>query len=79
MMGHINDVTHKVCGAALPNVLDVADTNQEFADFVFYDMPGWQREYGEDCTYRMFYKQLIDKVDFTYVVCESRLCSTSFL
>jgi len=68
MMGHINDVTHKVCGAALPNVLDVADTNQEFADFVFFDMPGWQREYGDDCIYRMFYKQLLDKVDFVYVV-----------
>jgi hypothetical protein len=70
MMGHINDVTQKVCGAALPNVLDVADMNQEFADFVFFDMPGWQREYGEDCAYRMFYMQLLDKVDFTYVVCK---------
>ena len=68
MMSHINDVTHKVCGAALPNVLDVADTNTEFADFVFIDMPGWQREYGRDCSYRMFYQQVIDKVDFVYVV-----------
>lgn len=70
MMGHINDITNKVCGAALPNVLDVADTNEEFRDFVFFDMPGWQREYGQDCSYHMFYKQLLEKVDFTYVVCK---------
>lgn len=70
IMSHINDVNHKICGATLPNVLDVADTNTEFADFVFFDMPGWQREYGEDCTYRMFYQQLMDKVDFIYVVCK---------
>lgn len=68
MMSHINDVNHKMCGATLPNVLDVGDTNMEFAEFVFFDMPGWQREYGHDCAYRNFYKQLIEKVDFTYVV-----------
>jgi hypothetical protein len=71
IMSHINDVTHKVCGATLPNVLDVADTDQEFGtDFVFFDMPGWQREYASNCVYRTFYSQLIDKVDFTYVVCK---------
>lgn len=68
IMSHINDVNMKVCGATLPNVLDVADTNTEFADFVFIDMPGWQTEYSDQCTYKMFYKQLIDKVDFVYVV-----------
>ena len=26
----------------MANVLDVADTNAEFGDFVFFDMPGWQ-------------------------------------
>jgi hypothetical protein len=68
IMGHINDVTHKVCGVALPNVIDVADMNEEFENFVFFDMPGWQREYSNECTYRTFYSQLIDKVDFVYVV-----------
>ena len=68
MMSHMNEVTHKVCGRALPNVVDIADTNTEFADFVFFDMPGWQREYGQDCAYHAFYQQLLDKVDFTYIV-----------
>ena len=67
-MSHINNVNMKVCGTTLPNVLDVADTNQEFADFVFIDMPGWQREYSDDCAYKNFYKQLINQVDFVYVV-----------
>lgn len=71
-MGHINDRVHKICGATLPNVVDIADSNEEFAEFVFFDTPGWQREYGEDCAYRMFYEQLIDKVDFVYVVCKSQ-------
>jgi hypothetical protein len=70
IMSHINDVTLKTCGSTLPNVLDVADANQEFDNFVFFDMPGWQREYGEECTYRTFYSQLIDKADFVYVVCK---------
>lgn len=70
IMSHINDITLKTCGSTLPNVLDVADTNTEFKDFVFFDMPGWQREYGEECTYRTFYSQLIDKADFVYVVCK---------
>jgi GTPase SAR1 family protein len=68
MMGHMNDVTHKVCGKTLPNVLDVADVNTEFQGFAFFDMPGWQNEYGQDCTYRTFYQQLIEKMDFVYVV-----------
>merc|ERR1740136_515986 len=34
----------------------------------FFDMPGYQREYGVDCRYRNFYRQLIDRVDFTFVV-----------
>ena len=82
MMGHMNDVTHKLCGMTLPNVVDVADTNQEFENFVFFDMPGWQREYGDACTYRSFYQQLLDKVDFTYIVCKLYLrgvCCDSFL
>lgn len=52
----------------MANVLDVADENNEFGDFVFFDMPGWQSEYGSDCVYRTYFRQLIDKVDFTYVV-----------
>jgi GTPase SAR1 family protein len=69
IMSHINDVTLKTCGSTLPNVVDVADTNKEFGDdFVFLDTPGFQREYGEECTYRTFYSQLIDKADFVYVV-----------
>ena len=68
IFAHINDMNIKVCGKALPNVLDVADTNSEFSDFVFFDMPGWQREYADDCAYKMFYRQLIDKVDFVYIV-----------
>jgi len=64
----IDDVTHKVCGKNQPNVLEVADVNTEFQDFVFFDMPGWQAEYGSDCTYRSFYEQLIEKMDFVYVV-----------
>lgn len=68
MMSHINDVTHKVCEKTLPNVLDVADVNTEFRGFSFFDMPGWQTEYGQDCTYKTFYQQLIEKMDFVYVV-----------
>jgi len=70
LLSHVNDVTHKACGSTMTHVLDVADTNTEFAHFVFFDMPGWQREYGEDCRYRVFYKHLIDQVDYTFVVCK---------
>merc|ERR1711957_394448 len=31
-------------------------------------MPGWQAEYENDCTYSSFYQQLIEKMDFVYVV-----------
>ncbi|KAL3770734.1 hypothetical protein ACHAW5_001451 [Stephanodiscus triporus] len=69
IMEHVNDVVRSECGGrAMANVLDVADTNGEFGDFVFFDMPGWQTEYGSDCVYRTFFHQLIDKVDYTYVV-----------
>ena len=69
IMEHVNDVVRSECGGrAMANVLDVADTNAEFGDFVFFDMPGWQTEYGSDCVYRTFFRQLIDKVDYTYVV-----------
>jgi hypothetical protein len=68
IMGHINDVTHKICGDTLPDVLDVADVNTEFEDFVFFDMPGWQTEYGKDCMYSTFFKQMIAKMDFVYIV-----------
>jgi len=69
IMEHVNDVVRSGCGGrAMANVLDVADENEEFGDFVFFDMPGWQTEYGSDCVYRTFFRQLIEKVDFTYVV-----------
>ena len=68
IMSHVNDVVRGNCASAMPQVLDVADTNDEFGDFVFFDMPGWQTEYASDCVYRTFFQQLIDKVDFTYVV-----------
>ena len=69
IMEHVNDVVRSKCdGKSMANVLDVADTNEEFADFVFFDMPGWQTEYGADCIYNTYFHQLIDKVDFTYVV-----------
>mmetsp|Transcript_40302 Transcript_40302/g.72605 ORF Transcript_40302/g.72605 Transcript_40302/m.72605 type:complete len:347 (-) Transcript_40302:1426-2466(-) len=70
IMEHVNDVVRSTCGGkAMANVLDVADTNSEFGDdFVFFDMPGWQTEYGKDCVYKTFFYQIIDKVDFTYVV-----------
>lgn len=61
-------MTQKICGKSQPNVLDVADENTEFRDFVFFDMPGWQNEYADDCTYSSFYSQLIEKMDFVYVV-----------
>jgi hypothetical protein len=48
--------------------LDVADENMEFQDFVFFDTPGYQAEYLNDCTYQTFYSQLIEKMDFIYVV-----------
>jgi hypothetical protein len=68
MMGHIHDITHKVCGKGFANSVDVADENIEFAGFVFFDMPGWQNEYFHDCAYHTFYKQLMDKMDFVYVM-----------
>lgn len=70
MMGHVQDITqNKVCnGAGLANTVDVADTNTEFTGFVFLDMPGWQNEYYHDCAYRTFYQQLMDQIDFVYVV-----------
>jgi len=69
LISHINDVVYRTCdGKTQPNVLDVADENDEFTGFVLYDMPGYQREYGQDCIYRHFYQQLIDKVDYTYIV-----------
>lgn len=77
IMSHVGDVVGRTCdhddgggtsGELLANVLDVADDNEEFAGFVFFDMPGYQREYGEDCRYRNFYRQLIDRVDYTFVV-----------
>ena len=69
IMEHVNDVVRSECGGlAMTNVLDVADANTEFDDFIFFDMPGWQTEYGNDCVYRTYFHQLIDKVDYTYVV-----------
>lgn len=56
-------LTHSKC-----LVCSLADENTEFGDFVFFDMPGWQSEYASDCTYRTYFQQLLDKVDFTYVV-----------
>lgn len=52
----------------MANVLDVSDKNDEFDDFVFFDTPGWQSEYSSDCIYRTYFQQLINKVDFVYVV-----------
>lgn len=52
----------------MANVLDVSDSNDEFDDFVFFDTPGWQSEYSSDCIYRTYFQQLINKVDFVYVV-----------
>mmetsp|Transcript_28910 Transcript_28910/g.43659 ORF Transcript_28910/g.43659 Transcript_28910/m.43659 type:complete len:483 (+) Transcript_28910:92-1540(+) len=68
VMSHLNDVTYKMCGQSQPNVLDVADLNEEFRDFVFFDMPGFQGEYANDCTYNSFYSQLLDRMDFNFVV-----------
>jgi GTPase SAR1 family protein len=68
IMSHMNDLTQSTCEKQLPNVLDVADVNTEFGNFVFFDTPGWQSEYKNDCTYESFYRQLIDKVDFIYLV-----------
>ena len=68
IMSHINDVTHSKCQKQLPNVIEVADENTEFGNFVFFDTPGWQNEYMNNCEYDSFYKQLTDKVDFIYVV-----------
>ena len=69
IMEHVNDVVRSTCGGkAMSNVLDVADTNNEFSDFVFFDMPGWQTEYSADCVYRTYFQQLIDKVDYTYII-----------
>jgi len=66
---HVNDIVRSNCGGVvMPNVLDVLDENEEFGDFVFFDMPGWQTEYGGECIYRTFFHQFLDKVDFTYVV-----------
>ena len=31
-------------------------------------MPGWQPEYGSECVYRTFYEQMIEKMDFVYIV-----------
>jgi len=68
IMSHMNDITHKHCYKQLPNVVDVADSNTEFEHFVFFDTPGWQSEYRNNCEYESFYRQLIDKMDFVYVV-----------
>ena len=55
-MEHVNNVARSTCrGKAMANVLDVADTNTEFGDFVFFDMPGWKTEYGSDCVYRTYF------------------------
>ena len=84
IMSHVGDIVGRTCdhdddagdgasgGGLLANVLDVADDNEEFAGFVFFDMPGYQREYGVDCRYRNFYRQLIDRVDFTFVVWDGK-------
>jgi GTPase SAR1 family protein len=68
IMSHINDVTHSTCGKQMPNVVDIADENTQFSNFVFFDTPGWQTEYVQNCVYGSFYRQLIDKMDFIYVV-----------
>mmetsp|Transcript_16195 Transcript_16195/g.19785 ORF Transcript_16195/g.19785 Transcript_16195/m.19785 type:complete len:495 (+) Transcript_16195:271-1755(+) len=68
LISHVNDVSHTICGEHLPNVVDVADDNTEFSNFVFFDMPGWQTEYGDNCVYQTFYQQLIEKMDYIYVV-----------
>ena len=43
-------------------------TNAKFGDFVFFDMLGWQTEYGLDCVYRAYFRQLVDKVNYTCMV-----------
>ncbi|KAL3780106.1 hypothetical protein HJC23_005973 [Cyclotella cryptica] len=49
IMEHVNDIVRATCdGVAMANVLDVAATNSEFGDFVFFDMPGWQTEYATE-------------------------------
>eukprot|EP00980_Cylindrotheca_fusiformis_P014691 scaffold4001_cov94-Cylindrotheca_fusiformis.AAC.9 len=83
MMGHVQDLTQKLCSSSnsedseggggggsgrLANAVDVADINTEFKGFVFFDMPGWQNEYYNNCAYYTFYQQLLDKMDFVYVV-----------
>ncbi|EJK76726.1 hypothetical protein THAOC_01495, partial [Thalassiosira oceanica] len=69
IMEHVNDVVRSKCGGrSMANVLDVSDNNDEFDDFVFFDTPGWQSEYSSDCIYRTYFQQLINKVDFVYVV-----------
>jgi len=69
IMEHVNDVVRSKCGGrSMANVLDVSDSNDEFDDFVFFDTPGWQSEYSSDCIYRTYFQQLINKVDFVYVV-----------
>ena len=68
IMSHMNDVSHRTCNKQLPNVLDVADDNKQFSNFVFFDTPGWQHEYLDKCEYDSFYQQLVDKMDFIYVV-----------
>ena len=65
---HSDDITHNKCGKSQPNVVDVADINTEFTDFVFFDMPGWQSEYADECSYHTFYEQLLGKMDFIYFV-----------
>jgi len=64
----LDEITHDICGKSQQNVLDVADVNSEFKDFVFFDTPGFQPEYANDCTYQSFYSQIIDQMDFIYVV-----------
>lgn len=63
-----DEITYDVCGNTQPNTVDIADMNSEFEDFVFFDTPGFQQEYTNDCSYEVFYKQLIEKMDFVYVV-----------
>jgi len=59
---------------AMVNILDVADTNTKFGHFVFFDMTGWQMEYGSDCVYQTYFQQLIDKIDYTYEVWDVHQC-----
>lgn len=63
-----DEITYDVCGNTQPNTVDIADMNSEFEDFVFFDTPGFQQEYSNDCSYEVFYQQLIEKMDFVYVV-----------